>query len=74
MLFSTPFEVVYKFRQIPMYLLKNSHVVFSLKNIPVPSEKSSILHLMEMVEMVIKRMKWRVICYTKTGKSDKKME
>ena len=57
MLFSTPFEVVYKFRQIPMYLLKNSHVVFSLKNIPVPSEKNSILHLMEMVEMVIKRMK-----------------
>ena len=54
--------------------MKNSHVVFSLKNIPVPSEKNSILHLMEMVEMVIKRMKWRVICYTKTGKSDKKME
>ena len=34
---------------------------YSLKNIPIPSEHSYKLKLMEMTEMVIKRMRWKAI-------------
>ena len=34
---------------------------YSLKNIPIPSEKSYKLKLMEKTEMIIKRMRWKAI-------------
>ena len=34
---------------------------YSLKNIPIPSEQSYKLKLMEKTEMVIKRMRWKAI-------------
>ena len=34
---------------------------YSLKNIPIPSEKSYKIKLMEKTEMVIKRMRWKAI-------------
>ena len=34
---------------------------YSLKNIPIPSERSYKLQLMEKTEMVIKRMRWKAI-------------
>ena len=34
---------------------------YSLKNIPIPSERSYKLKLMEKTEMLIKRMRWKAI-------------
>ena len=36
---------------------------YSLKNIPTPSEKSYKLHLIEKIEELIKRMRWKAIFY-----------
>ena len=34
---------------------------YSIKNIPIPSERSYKMELMEKIEAVIKRMRWKVI-------------
>ena len=34
---------------------------YSMKNIPVTTERSYLLKLIEQIEMVIKRMRWKVI-------------
>ena len=34
---------------------------YSMKNIPVTTERSYLLKLIEKIEMVIKRMRWKVI-------------
>ena len=36
---------------------------YSSKNIPIPSERSYKLHLMEKIELVIKRMRWKALFY-----------
>ena len=36
---------------------------YSVKKIPVPSEKSYLLKLTEKIELVIKRMLWKVIYF-----------
>ena len=44
---------------------------YSTKNIPLPSERSYKLQLTEKIEMVIKRMRWKVIFQdTKKGKNN----
>ena len=36
---------------------------YSYKNIPIPSERNYKLQLMEIIELVIKRMRWKVHFY-----------
>ena len=43
---------------------------YSLKNIPIPSERSYKLQLMEKTEMVIKRMRWKAI-FSETDENDR---
>ena len=38
-----------------------------MKNIPVTTERSYPLKLIEQIEMVIKRMRWKVICCNMKG-------
>ena len=40
---------------------------YSMKNIPVTTERSYLLKLIEQIEMVIKRMRWKVIYYSMKG-------
>ena len=35
---------------------------YSIKNIPIPSERAYLLQLMEKIEMFITRMLWKGIC------------
>ena len=38
---------------------------YSIKNIPIPNERSYLLQLMEKIEAVIKRMRWKVLFHNK---------
>ena len=41
---------------------------YSIKNIPLPSERAYLLQLMEKIEMFITRMRWKAIyCNNKTN-------
>ena len=40
---------------------------YSMKNIPVTTERSYLLKLIEQIEMVIKRMRWKVIYCSMKG-------
>ena len=41
---------------------------YSIKNIPIPSERAYLLQLMEKIEMFITRMHWKAIyCNSKTN-------
>ena len=40
---------------------------YSMKNIPVTTERSYLLKLIEQIEMVFKRMRWKVICSSMKG-------
>ena len=44
---------------------------YSIKNIPIPNERSYLLQLMEKIEAVIKRMRWKVIFGSKDDESNK---
>ena len=44
---------------------------YSLKNIPIPSKKSYLLKLIEKVELVIKRMRWKAVFFDQKKKDDK---
>ena len=46
---------------------------YSTKNIPIPTERSYKLQLMEKIEMVIRRMRWKAIMHnTQNEKDDEK--
>ena len=40
---------------------------YSIKNIPIPSERAYLLQLMEKIEMFITRMRWKAIYFSKTN-------
>ena len=40
---------------------------YSIKNIPIPSERAYLLQLMEKIEMFITRMRWKAICNNKAN-------
>ena len=43
---------------------------YSIKNIPIPSERSYFIQLIEKIEAVIKRMRWKLIFYKKNNEPD----
>ena len=40
-----------------------------MKNIPVTTERSCLLNLIKEIEMIIKRMRWKVLHCDMTGNS-----
>ena len=55
---------------LPLFIYKMEKVNFkySIKNIPIPSERAYLLQLMEKIEMFITRMHWKAIyCNSKTN-------
>lgn len=53
-----------------MELPKRVTLGYSLKNIPIPSTSSYKKRLIEMVESVIKRMRWRAFFYLRSGSDE----
>ena len=47
---------------------------YSIKNIPIPSERTYLLQLMEKVEMVITRMRWKAIHFNNNDSRDNNKE
>ena len=47
---------------------------YSIKNIPIPTRKSYLLQLMEKIEMLIKRMRWKAIQFSNNENNDSKTE
>ena len=47
---------------------------YSIKSIPVQTRKSSLLHKIEKVGMVIKRMKWNAILFSANEDNNNKAE
>ena len=47
---------------------------YSIENIPIPTRKSYLLQLMEKIEMVIKRMRWKAIQFSNNENNDSKTE
>ena len=47
---------------------------YSIKNIPIPTRKSYLLQLMEKIEMVIKRMRWKAIQFSNNENNNSKTE
>ena len=47
---------------------------YSIKNIPIPTRKSYLLQVMEKIEIVIKRMRWKAIQFSNNENNDRKME
>ena len=47
---------------------------YSTKNIPIPSERNYKLQLVEKIEIIIKRMRWKAITYNAGRKENKKIE
>ena len=43
---------------------------YSLKNIPIPSRTSYLKRLIEKIESVVRRMRWRAYYYLQSGKGD----
>ena len=47
---------------------------YSIKNISIPSERTYLLQLMEKVEMVITKMRWKAIHFNNNGSKDNNIE
>ena len=47
---------------------------YSTKNISIPSERSYKLQLIEKIEIIIKRMRWKSIMYDAGRKENRKVE
>ena len=45
---------------------------YSMKNIEMPRNKIYLLQLIEKIKMVIKRMRWKVLCNGKKEANDTK--
>ena len=45
-----------------IYAMEKINFGYSMKNIGIPQNKTYLLQLTEKTEMVIKRMRWRVLC------------
>ena len=47
---------------------------YSIENIQIPAQKSYLLQIMEKIEMVIKRMRWKAIQFSDNEDNDRKTE
>ena len=47
---------------------------YSIKNIPIPSERTYLVQPMEKVEMVITRMRWKAIHFNNNDSIDNNEE
>ena len=43
--------------------MEKSEIKYSLKNIPIPSKESYQLNLIDKIESLVKRMRWRAFYY-----------
>ena len=50
--------------------MEKSEIKYSLKNIPIPSKESNQLNLIDKIESLVKRMRWRVFYYLNQQKCD----
>ena len=50
--------------------MEKSEIKYSLKNIPIPSRESNQLNLIDKIESLVKRMRWRVFYYLNQQKCD----
>ena len=48
--------------------MEKSEIKYSLKNVPIPSKESYQLNLIDKIESLVKRMKWRAFCYSNQQK------
>ena len=48
-----------------IYTMEKINLWYSMKNIGITQNKIYLLHLIEKIEMVIKRMRWKVLFYVK---------
>ena len=55
-------------------MMKKVNFGYSIKNIPIPSERTYLLQLMEKVEMVTTRMRWKAIHFNKNDSKDSNIE
>ena len=47
---------------------------YSIKKIPIPTQKRYLLQLMEKIEIVIKRMRWKAMQFSSNEYNDSKTE
>ena len=47
-----------------IYMMQKVNFGYSINNIPIPSKRTCLLQLMEKVEMVITRMRWKAIHFS----------
>ena len=55
-------------------MMKKVNFGYSINSIPIPSERTYLLQLMEKAEMVIKRMRWKAIHFNKNDSKDNNLE
>ena len=48
-----------------IYTMEKINFGYSMKNMEIPQNKTYLLQLIEKIEMVIKRMRWKVLCNVK---------
>ena len=48
-----------------IYTMEKINLGYSMKNIGIPQNETYLLQLIEKIEMVIKRMRWEVLCNSK---------
>ena len=54
--------------------MEKVNLSYPIKNIPIPTQKSYLLQLVEILEMVIKRMRWKAIQFSNNEDNDSKTE
>ena len=57
-----------------IYTMEKINFGYSMKNIGIPQNKTYLLQLIEKIEMVIKRMRWKVLCNGKKETNSIKTE
>ena len=57
-----------------LWIFYQEHPDTFRKNIPIPSERTYLLQLMEKVEMVIARMRWKAIHFNNNDSTDNNIE
>ena len=49
--------------------MEKSAIKYSLKNVPIPSKESYQLNLIDKIESLVKRMRWRAFYYLNQQKA-----
>ena len=56
------------------FILEKINLGYFIKNIPIPSERTYLLQLMEKAETVITRMRWKAIHFNNNDSKDNNIE